>query len=308
MKKRILVLALALVLLSTIALAEGARAIALTDSMFTVDTSDETYYGYAITKSITGWDGSRRLSEGADYTVTYKSNDRAGTAQIAIVGQGDYIGSLAYTFTIKRGSYIIDDGGFPATGGTPVQGETAVGEIAVGEAAVYTSTAFKPASELYGDVMKNSWYENGVSFVTSKGIFQGVADGTFAPEGEMTRAMLVTALARLDGVDTKGGDTWYRKGMDWAVAQGISDGTRAEARITREQLVTMLYRYKKADSTGTLEGFTDAADVSGWAAQAMSWAVELGILTGKDGGRLDPQGTATRAEVAVLLRRFVEKQ
>ena len=148
-----------------------------------------------------------------------------------------------------------------------------------------------------------------MTYVVNKGLFNGVADKSFAPQQNMTRAMLVTVLARLDGQDTNGGANWYSKGADWAKAKGISDGTLLDQSVTREQLVTMLYRYAKAGKTGgDLSKFTDAASVTDWAQEAMTWAVSKGILTGKDGARLDPQGTATRAEVATILQRFVEKK
>lgn len=166
----------------------------------------------------------------------------------------------------------------------------------------------KPASETFADVVKDSWYEAGVTFVVNKGIFNGVGGGLFAPAENMTRAMLMTVLARLDGQDTNGGENWYAKGMDWAKAQGISDGTALEANVTREQLVTMLYRYAKSPARqADLTAFADGQSVSDWAQSAMEWAVSQGILTGKDGNRLDPQGTATRAEVATILQRYVEK-
>ncbi len=165
------------------------------------------------------------------------------------------------------------------------------------------------ATTTYTDVAAGSWYEAGVNFVTEKGLFNGVGEGRFAPNDNMTRAMLMTVLARLAGQDTTGGSAWYEKGMAWAVAQGVSDGTAPEANITREQLVTMLYRYAKSpavDAAMGMAGYMDANNISDWAQTAMRWAVENGILTGKDGARLDPQGNATRAEVAVILQRFVE--
>ncbi len=147
-----------------------------------------------------------------------------------------------------------------------------------------------------------------MTFVVNKGLFNGMGNGVFAPQQNMTRAMLMTVLARLDGQSTDGGATWYEKGMVWAKAQGVSDGTMPDASVTREQLVTMLYRYAKSPSAkGSLTAFADGSDVSDWAVAAVTWAVEQGILTGKDGRRLDPQGTATRAEVAAILQRFVEK-
>ena len=168
-----------------------------------------------------------------------------------------------------------------------------------------------PSSTTYTDVEAGSWYEAGVSFVTEKGLFQGMGNGTFAPNSNMTRAMLMTVLARLAGESTDGGATWYSKAMDWAVAQGISDGTMPDGNITREQLVTMLYRYSNSpevDAAMGMAGYVDVASISDWAQTAMRWAVQNGILNGKDGARLDPQGTATRAEVATLLARFVGEE
>ena len=116
--------------------------------------------------------------------------------------------------------------------------------------------------------------------------------------------MLMTVLARYAGTDTTGGATWYEKGMSWAKAKGVSDGTNPEVNITREQLVTMLYRYAgspKAD--GKLDGFTDAASVSTYAENAMQWAVANGIVNGSN-GKLNPQNNAPRAHVAAILMRF----
>ena len=164
-----------------------------------------------------------------------------------------------------------------------------------------------PSATPYTDVVKGSWYEAGVTFVTEKGLFNGVGEGRFAPNDNMTRAMLMTVLARMNGQDTAGGETWYKVGMAWATTQGVSDGTAPEANITREQLVTMLYRYANSpevDAAMGMAGFADVNSISDWAQTAMRWAVQNGILTGKDGARLDPQGSATRAEVAVILQRF----
>lgn len=171
-----------------------------------------------------------------------------------------------------------------------------------------TTETNKPASEQFTDVVKDEWYESGITYVVGKGLFKGVAEGVFAPQSNMTRAMLMTVLARLDGQNTDGGDTWYAKGMAWAMEKNISDGTMPESNVTREQMVTMLYRYAKVgETTGDLSAFTDGDTISDWAKDAMTWAVGQEILKGKDGQRLDPQGTATRAEVATILQRFVEK-
>lgn len=117
----------------------------------------------------------------------------------------------------------------------------------------------------------------------------------------------MTVLARYEGVDTSTGGTWYDAGRDWAMQNGVSDGTNIEASITREQLATMLYRYAGEPAvSGTITGFTDAAAVSGWAQDAMLWAIENGLISGMGDGSLNPQGNATHAQVATILARFVK--
>ena len=156
----------------------------------------------------------------------------------------------------------------------------------------------------FTDVADNFWGKEAIDAVVEAGLMQGTSDTTFAPNATTTRAMLMTILARMDGVDTTGGDTWYTKGMEWAVAEGVSDGTNPEGVITREQLVTMLYRsFGSPEVSEEALTFADAAQISDWAADAMKWAVENGILTGKGNNTLDPQGNATRAELAAVLVR-----
>jgi len=165
-----------------------------------------------------------------------------------------------------------------------------------------------PASALFTDIEKDSWYESAVTFVTDKGLFKGVGETSFAPWSPMSRSMLMTVLARLDGQDTEGGATWYEKGMAWAVSQGISSGADPDGSVTREQIAVMLYRYAGSPAApAQLTAFTDAGEISPWARPAMEWAVSSGVLTGKSGVLLDPQGTATRAEVAIMLQRFTQQ-
>jgi uncharacterized protein YjdB/lysophospholipase L1-like esterase len=160
----------------------------------------------------------------------------------------------------------------------------------------------------FNDVTENHWAADAIAFATSRELFLGADEGTFAPEMSMSRAMLVTVMARLDGEVTEGGATWYSKAMDWAVEAAISDGSAPEAAINREQLAVMLYRYAgKPAAEGEGKSFTDSGDVSAWASEAMDWAVKTGILTGKAGNRLDPTGLASRAEVSAMLMRFVEQ-
>ena len=169
----------------------------------------------------------------------------------------------------------------------------------------FQETAQEPAELPFTDVPGGAWYEDAVRYVYEAGMMAGTSSTDFLPDGDMTRAMVVTVLARYEGVDTAAGENWYDAGRQWAMENHISDGTDINGSITREQLVTMLYRYAGSPAgAGSLTGFADAASVSSWAGEAMAWAVNAGVINGKDGNRLDPQGTATRAEVAQVLMNF----
>ena len=159
----------------------------------------------------------------------------------------------------------------------------------------------------FTDVPDTHWGADTVAFVTSRQLFLGTGETTFSPEEHMTRAMIVTVLARYAGVDTSDGDSWYETGAQWAVENGVSDGTALDSALSREQLITMLWRFAGSPAVeGGLSDYPDSTSVSSWAAQAMTWAVDTGIITGTGSGMLNPQGTATRVEVAAVLARFVE--
>ena len=170
-------------------------------------------------------------------------------------------------------------------------------------------------SKKFADVPGSYWAADTIAFVTSRELFAGTTADTFAPDTAMSRAMIVTVLARLEGVDTATGDTWYEAGRQWAMASGVSDGTNMEQGLSRQQLATMLWRYAQAkgydvsigEDTNILS-YTDAFDVAEYAIPAMQWAVGAGIINGTgDGSTLTPQGPATRAQVATMLMRFCEK-
>lgn len=151
------------------------------------------------------------------------------------------------------------------------------------------------------------WAEDAVNFVTAREMFAGTSATTFSPDTEMTRAMLMTVLARFDGQDTTGGSVWYEKGMEWAKRNGVSDGSNPNGNITREQLATMLWRYAGSPVVeGGMDRFPDADKVSDYASEAMCWAVENGLISGMGDGTLNPQGNATRAQLAAILMRYCE--
>lgn len=175
----------------------------------------------------------------------------------------------------------------------------------------YVKADETPSKTTFNDVSANDWFASAVDYVTGKGMMNGTAANTFSPKANTTRGMLMTVLARHAGEDTTGGSVWYEKGMNWAKANGVSDGTNPQVNITREQLAAMLYRYaqnKKYDVSGakSLDGYTDAQSVSSYAVPALQWANAAGVVNGKSGSKLDPKGYATRAEVAAMLMRFCE--
>lgn len=162
----------------------------------------------------------------------------------------------------------------------------------------------------FTDVSANNWFYDGVKYAYENGLMNGTSSNAFSPNANTTRGMIVTILARVEGVNTNG-TPWYAAGQKWAMDNGISDGTNMPGVITREQLATILYRYAKqkgydVSKSAALTGFSDADKVSGYAAEAMQWAVAEGLLQGSN-GKLNPQGSATRAQVATILMRFMEK-
>jgi hypothetical protein len=156
----------------------------------------------------------------------------------------------------------------------------------------------------FSDVSPDNWFYGAVAFVHQKGLFGGTSADTFAPGAGMTRAMLWTVLGRLNGQALSGSGV-YEAARTWAMGAGITDGTNPDGSITREQLVTILWRYAGSPQpAGGLGAFADAGSVSDYAAGAMAWAVENGIIEGS-GGALMPQDSATGAQVAAIMQRFV---
>ena len=153
---------------------------------------------------------------------------------------------------------------------------------------------------------RGHWAKGSIDFVAARELFSGKTATDFAPDAPMSRAMLTTVLARLDGVDASGG-TAYERGMAWAVSQGISDGRNPENQVTREQFVVMIHRYAGSPAATERElHFSDAEAVSAYAREAVRWAVENGILSGYQDGSVTPRGKITRAQTAAMLARYVE--
>lgn len=176
----------------------------------------------------------------------------------------------------------------------------------------------------FADVPASAWYYNAVEYVYENGLMSGVSGGRFAPDDTLTRAMLVQTLYAMEGrpaaasagfADVASGD-WYASAVNWAAANGVVSGVSETGfgpnnALTREQLALILYRfaqYKGYDVTGTsdLAAYADGSSVSGWAAEAMGWAVDAGLISGVGGNQIAPTGTASRAQVAQILMNFCE--
>ncbi len=165
----------------------------------------------------------------------------------------------------------------------------------------------EPEPELpFYDVAKGDWFYDAVKYVYYADLMDGVEEHIFAPNDTLTRAMVWTIIARAEGVDTDGGATWYAKAQEWVVAKGISDGENPSAAITRQELVTMLWRLAGEPALGSGISAPDAASVSSWAQQAMSWAVYIGLIEGDENGAVTPAATATRAQAAAIFMRYLE--
>ena len=247
-----------------------------------------------------------RASRGTTVTITVKPDEGYELDKLTVTGkEGDSIkltdkGDGKYTFKMPASKVEVE--------------------------AVFTAIETEPEqpeSLPFTDVSSGEWYYDAVAYVYEKGLMDGTSAVTFDPGAVLTRAMTAQVLWNLAGSPAAPGgagftdvaaDAWYAGAVNWAAAQGIVAGydTGAfgpEDAVTREQLAAMLYRYAGTpEPTGGLDGFADKDAASGYAADALCWAVGEGLLTGKDGGRLDPAGTATRAEVAVILMRFAEKK
>ena len=156
------------------------------------------------------------------------------------------------------------------------------------------------------DVTARDWYYSAVKYVYEKGLMDGVDVGVFAPNDTLTRAMVWTIIARAEGVDTTGGATWYAKAQEWVTAKGISDGENPNAAITRQELVTMLYRLAGEPAVSGTITAPDAASVSTWATNAMTWAMNIGLVEGDENGAVTPTAIATRAQAAALIMRYLE--
>lgn len=186
----------------------------------------------------------------------------------------------------------------------------------------FVALSEEPVVLPFVDVAAEDWYGDAVAAVYARGLMMGTAEDTFAPELAASRGMVVSILHRLAGSPTVNAevfedvaaDDWYGQAVAWAASEGIASGTSAEtfspnAAVTREQLTALLCNFVAQQGMDTtarsdLSNFDDAAAVSDWAQDAVSWAHAEGLLAGTSATTLSPQGEATRAQLAAMLVRF----
>ena len=249
--------------------------------------ADQTYTGLPLTPAVEVTADGQLITEG--FTVEYVNNINVGTATATVKVGDAVVGTATFQIVAPPPAPVI-----PVTPSAPAQ------------------LPFNPdaGKTKFTDVAGNAWYASAVNYAVDKGLMNGTGEGKFSPEADTTRGMIVTILARLDGKSTSG-SPWYQAGQRWAMEYEISDGMNMTGAITREQLVTMLFRYAVKNGleavtlSENLTQFTDASDISAWAVSAMQWAVGQGLIQGSN-GQLRPQANASRAEVATILMRFCE--
>lgn len=268
-------------------------------------SSDRTY---SIDVDVTGSRGGSvtlsptRASAGTRVTITVRPNSGYELDELTVLDEdGDEVRltqrtDTTYTFHMPDGKVTVE--------------------------ASFTLTQADKGT--FADVPASAWYYDAVEYVYENGLMSGVSSGWFAPNDTLTRAMLVQTLYAMEGrpaaasagfADVASGD-WYASAVNWAAANGVVSGVSETGfgpnnALTREQLALILYRfaqYKGYDVTGTsdLAAYADGSSVSGWAAEAMSWAVDAGLISGVGGNQIAPTGTATRAQVAQILMNFCE--
>ena len=247
-----------------------------------------------------------RASKGSTVTVTVKPDEGYELDELTVTDKnGDSVkltdkGDGKYTFQMPASKVTVE--------------------------AVFTAVEPEPEGLPFTDVTSGDWFYDAVAYVYDKGMMEGTTDTTFAPTMNLTRSMIAQVLYNLEerpeapgaaGFPDVAAGAWYADAVNWAAARGIVKGydTGAfgpEDSVTREQLAAILYRYAQAKGYDTTQGgmavreFSDSASISDWAQEAMAWAVNAQVLSGKGNGVLDPQGTATRAEVAQMLMNFGE--
>ena len=246
------------------------------------------------------------LGQGENVTPSAKLTITGGTFSAPAFG------SVGYTLVISGGTFTMDPTDYLADGYIVKKLDDGTWGVSEKEPEFPSWISALPALEgskklPFTDVWRGDWYYDGVRYVYDNNLMNGTSGTEFSPNAATTRGMIVTILARMDGVNTRG-TPWYEAGREWAMWNGISDGTNMEGKITREQLAAMLTRYaalknRDVSAIASISAYADASNVSNWAVDAMRWAVGEGLIQGSN-NHLRPQSNATRAEVATILMRF----
>ena len=278
-----------------------------------------------------GTSGGSSSDSGSTPTYAVTVPNHTANGSVSVSPKNAPQGSLVTITLAPDDGYVLEELTVTDAAGTPIA-LTPVSDtrytfrMPAGQVSIAAS--FVPDSAISGlpftDVSAGDWFYEAVQFVVSRGMMSGTSSSTFQPDLNLSRSMIATILWRLEGAPT-GNSTrfadvpdgqWYTEAVNWAAAHGLVNGYGNRIfgpgdAITREQMAVILYQYARFmeyDSAvpGDLSRFADGDQTSDWARDAVMWAVGNGLLSGKDSGLLDPKGTATRAEVATILMRFVE--
>lgn len=282
--------------------------------------------GYFDGKHIEGWDEryGGNYKPGAKVTVErdmyFTVILRNGQYNIVIdddIKHGDVStdvssadkGATVYIYVDPDIGYVLDDlnvyyGANNRYSVTVSYVRAGVYKFTMPNASVYITATFRYESLPFTDVNRSQWFYDEVFYVYTNGMMEGDSATTFNPDGRMTRAMFWAVLGRIDGATITGND-WAEEARAWAMREGVSDGTNPNDYVTREQMVTMLWRYAgEKNGSASLIRYTDADKISSYAVEAMRWAIGNGIIEGMTSTTLEPQGTATRAQCAAIFMRF----
>ena len=293
-----------------------------------VFASDYSYFNDGVTVSAPGTDITSLYLDGSTATRTGTSFAAPiVTAMAAMAKQADRsIDTNGFTELLKSSSTDLGDPGFDPYYGYGYVNLPAFLEALDQKTGTVSPQPPAPGLGEYIDVPADAWFHDSVRWAAEQGLMNGTGAGAFSPNAPVSRAMVVTILWRMEGSPISNaaltfrdvpGQIWYAEAVRWAVASHIVEGYGPDRfgpndSLTREQLAAILYRYAGApdligmEASDPLDRFTDGSAVSAWARSAAAWAVGTGLLTGKDGGRLDPGGSASRAQTAAILMRFCQ--
>ena len=232
---------------------------------------------------------SERGSTGSDITVTATADEGYVIESVSVAGES----GAECELTENEGVYSFK-----------MPSEAVV--VTVVFAAAGETEPEVPVLELpFEDVAVTDMYYADICYVYAKNLMNGINGTLFAPNNYMTRTMAATVLARIDGVDTAASEDWTAAGLEWAVANGIIDGSGMEDPITREQLLVMLYRYAAYKGIDvTVDETISLPGVSDWAAEAVSWVIANGYISAEAAELIDVSAPATRGEAAMLFARL----